>query len=202
MSTPFARRLAEQRKRKKVSQKEAAGALGVSQALLSHYENGIREPGLDFVVRSADYYGVSCDYLLGHTNDVLQLSPNQLAEDFSGEEEASMTTFLRVQLLLWDRVSPEHRGNADEDLLDFYGTANYFALWEGVKKGEIPPSWLGENPVREDQLQFMLLRLGHQLLESTKTETAPAPEEAVPSSVSVTAQWFYDRLNLELASRL
>lgn len=41
--------------------------MGVSQALLSHYENGLREPGLSFVVRAADYYGVSCDYLLGRS---------------------------------------------------------------------------------------------------------------------------------------
>lgn len=39
----------------------------MSQALLSHYENGLREPGLSFVVRAADYYGVSCDYLLGRS---------------------------------------------------------------------------------------------------------------------------------------
>ena len=38
-----------------------------SLALLSHYEKGIRECGLDFVVRVADYYNVSCDYLLGRS---------------------------------------------------------------------------------------------------------------------------------------
>lgn len=43
--------------------------LGVSQALLSHYEKGIRECSLDFVVKAADYYNVSCDYLLGKTAD-------------------------------------------------------------------------------------------------------------------------------------
>ena len=47
----------------------AAEDLGVSQALLSHYEKGIRECGLEFVVRVADYYGVSCDYLLGRSAD-------------------------------------------------------------------------------------------------------------------------------------
>ena len=41
----------------------------MSQALLSHYEKGVRECGLDFVVRAADFYGVSCDYLLGRSND-------------------------------------------------------------------------------------------------------------------------------------
>ena len=63
----FSRTLALLRREKKISQRAAAGDLGVSQALLSHYENGLREPGLSFVVRAADYYGVSCDYLLGRT---------------------------------------------------------------------------------------------------------------------------------------
>ena len=52
------------RKERGITQKQAAEDLGVSQALLSHYEKGIRECGLDFVVRVADYYNVSCDYLL------------------------------------------------------------------------------------------------------------------------------------------
>ena len=41
--------------------------MGISQALLSHYEKGIRECGLDFLVKIADFYGVTTDFLLGHT---------------------------------------------------------------------------------------------------------------------------------------
>lgn len=67
MASDFSRTLALLRREKKISQRTAAGDLGVSQALLSHYENGLREPGLPFVVRAADYYGVSCDYLLGRS---------------------------------------------------------------------------------------------------------------------------------------
>ncbi len=69
MNTDFPRILTLLRKEKKLSQKQAAEALGVSQALLSHYEKGIRECGLDFVVKTADYYQVSCDYLLGRSAD-------------------------------------------------------------------------------------------------------------------------------------
>ena len=67
MASDFSRTLALLRREKKISQRTAAGDLRVSQALLSHYENGLREPGLPFVVRAADYYGVSCDYLLGRS---------------------------------------------------------------------------------------------------------------------------------------
>ena len=63
----FGRILTLLRKEKGLSQKAAAADLGVSQALLSHYERGIRECGLDFVIKVADLYGVSCDYLLGRS---------------------------------------------------------------------------------------------------------------------------------------
>ena len=64
MATDFSRTLSLLRQEKGVSQRKAAGELGISQALLSHYENGAREPGLAFVCRACDYYGVSADYLL------------------------------------------------------------------------------------------------------------------------------------------
>lgn len=69
MNSAFPRTLTLLRKERGISQKEAAASLKISQALLSHYEKGIRECGLDFVVRVADFYGVSCDYLLGRTAD-------------------------------------------------------------------------------------------------------------------------------------
>ncbi len=69
MNAAFPRILTLLRKERGISQKKASADLQVSQALLSHYEKGIRECGLDFVVRVADYYGVSCDYLLGRTAD-------------------------------------------------------------------------------------------------------------------------------------
>lgn len=67
MNTDFSRSLALLRREKGVSQRAAAAELGISQALLSHYENGVREPGLAFVTRACDYYNVSADFLLGRT---------------------------------------------------------------------------------------------------------------------------------------
>ena len=69
MNNDFPRIITLLRKERKLSQKQAAMDLQISQALLSHYEKGIRECGLDFVVRCADYYDVSCDYILGKTPD-------------------------------------------------------------------------------------------------------------------------------------
>ncbi|MEG1782897.1 MAG: helix-turn-helix domain-containing protein, partial [Oscillospiraceae bacterium] len=65
----FSRIITLLRKEKGITQKLAAGDLGISQALLSHYEKGLRECGLDFLVRLCDYYNVSSDYILGRTPD-------------------------------------------------------------------------------------------------------------------------------------
>lgn len=65
----FASTLSELRRRKGLSQRKAAADLKISQALLSHYENGAREPGLNFVCRVCDYYGVTADYLLGRSQN-------------------------------------------------------------------------------------------------------------------------------------
>lgn len=67
MPRSFPENLSLLRRERCISQRQAAQALGISQALLSHYENGSREPGLGFVCR-ADYYGVTADYLLGRSN--------------------------------------------------------------------------------------------------------------------------------------
>lgn len=69
MNADFPRILTLLRKEKGISQKEAACELGISQALLSHYEKGIRECGLEFLIKTADFYHVSCDYLLGRSPD-------------------------------------------------------------------------------------------------------------------------------------
>ena len=63
----FAQILSELRRTAGLSQRKAAADLGISQALLSHYENDAREPGLHFVCRVCDYYNVTADYLLGRS---------------------------------------------------------------------------------------------------------------------------------------
>lgn len=64
----FSTNLTTLRKERKLSQKVVAMDLNISQALLSHYEKGVRECSLDLLITIADYFGVSCDYLLGCTD--------------------------------------------------------------------------------------------------------------------------------------
>ena len=60
----FGQLLSTLRRERNLSQSKVSKDLGISQALLSHYENGAREPKLDFVVKICDYYDISTDYVL------------------------------------------------------------------------------------------------------------------------------------------
>ncbi len=97
--TDFSRTLSLLRKEKKISQRSAADALGVSQALLSHYENGVREPGISFIVNAADYYRVSLDFLLGRTmhRDGMIISEDDIT-DISREKENLLSGDLSADL--------------------------------------------------------------------------------------------------------
>ena len=82
MNKDFPRVIKLLRKERGISQRQAALDLDISPPLLSHYEKGIRECNLDFVLKVADYYDVSCDYLLGRTldRDGLKISPENIPD--------------------------------------------------------------------------------------------------------------------------
>lgn len=56
------------REQKKKSQTEMAEILHISRQAYNFYENGQREPKIDMLLKMADYFGVSVDYLLGRSN--------------------------------------------------------------------------------------------------------------------------------------
>ena len=102
MATDFSRTLSLLRQETGVSQRKAAAALGVSQALLSHYENGIREPGLAFVSRVCDYYHVSADFLLGRSSSrdgsIIDAAELYDASDEKGTLKGSILATLQKKL--------------------------------------------------------------------------------------------------------
>lgn len=64
----FGGRLKELRTEKKMLQKELAVILKVSVGTVCNYEKNVHFPGGETLCQIADLFGVSIDYLLGHTN--------------------------------------------------------------------------------------------------------------------------------------
>lgn len=64
----FSKRLTDLRQSKGLTQNELAELVNVSRSALSLYELGKREPDYETLVRLADFFDVSVDYLLGKTD--------------------------------------------------------------------------------------------------------------------------------------
>ena len=62
-------RLKELRKKKGISQLRLAIELNTTQNTISRYETGEREPGIDELIKIADFFHVSVDYLIGRTEN-------------------------------------------------------------------------------------------------------------------------------------
>ena len=62
-------RLKEIRKKKGISQLKLAMDLHMNQNTVSRYETGEREPGINELIKIADYFNVSVDYLIGRTDN-------------------------------------------------------------------------------------------------------------------------------------
>ena len=64
----FSQRLLDLRTQKKLSQNAAAKGLKLGSRTYQYYESSEREPTLSTLIRMADFYGVSIDYLAGRTD--------------------------------------------------------------------------------------------------------------------------------------
>lgn len=64
----FGYRLRELRENKELTQTQVAKRLNLSKTTISGYENNIKTPSLDVLVKLSILYGVSSDYILGLEN--------------------------------------------------------------------------------------------------------------------------------------
>lgn len=64
----FGERLRELRTDRNIRQEEIAQHLGITRQAYGKYESDERQPSYNILVKIADYFNVSLDYLLGRTN--------------------------------------------------------------------------------------------------------------------------------------
>lgn len=88
-------RLKQLRKNRGLYQKNVAEMLGIDRTTYGKYETGDSEPPIEYLIKLADYYNVTIDFLVGRVDDMLpkvnlvfdeekSLSPEEhkLIEDF------------------------------------------------------------------------------------------------------------------------
>ena len=125
-------RLRKLRKEKGIQIVEVAEYLGISRQGYGNYENGMREPSMTMLVKLADFYEVSTDYLLGReeqkfVEDVSKMSDNEL-------DKKLMQFFIEL---------PE---NSKQGIRDFV-----MSLVSGLSETEIPPQRIVQTQTQEPQ---------------------------------------------------
>ena len=179
--------ITELRKEKGLSQKEAAAKLGISQALLSHYEKGIRECGQSFLMRIADFYDVSCDYILGRTNernDVMAVAASLLT--LNNDFEATSKTYIKAAMIIRDAINNSEKPTGLK--LDMVlATGIYRMLLILAYAGSIPKNWVGRAYVNGEIMcnPTFLNIIDATAYDAFKINIAksPTPDAPVPEAV-------------------
>lgn len=76
------------RRQARLTMKQLGANLGMAESTVSLYENGKRSPDVQTLIRFADYFNVSLDYLLGRNEDHVAA-----ANEMSDEEKELLRIF-------------------------------------------------------------------------------------------------------------
>lgn len=180
MSTSISTRLVSLRKEKNLSQKEAAENLGVSQALLSHYEKGIRECGLDFLCRASNFYDVSTDYLLGLTDNKMMSDALFVEHEIPQDSEVRMSTVFRSSVYIQQRLGIYGRNHSSK-IRSIYILTIYKVYLSALLKGAIP----GHENAKKELAPFITTNMIDHIINSLVFEGDGKPKrsEQLPKSM-------------------
>ena len=198
MERNFSVILSRLRKEKNMSQKEAAAGLGVSQALLSHYENGIRECGLDFIIKAADFYNVTTDYLLGRSDSKQGFTGAfTIKSDIGSDNLMGTLTLFRAAGRLREYLIAKHDGELVDEIHHIYGMLIYRMIISEVDKGTFPKSWLPNvDSVNNDTYTKIMDGIENQLILGKRTvspEGAQEPPQCIKTVVKHMQQYIKDQ---------
>ena len=148
-------RLAQARRGQNMTQEQLAEKLGVTRQAVSRWESDTAYPETDKIVRMAALFGVSCDYLLGVSNEP---SP-------TGDKPPSPVTHIlreavgkRVLLTFYEENDFIYCDYAR--ILDFDGGwANVEFVREKKRKRQNPLSLNGAEPTQEGRRETRLISL-------------------------------------------
>lgn len=80
-------RLKELREERGLTQSDVANAIQTSQSNIARWEKELNEPSASFVIKLADFFEVSTDYLLGRADDFENIAVSATKNQLSVEEE-------------------------------------------------------------------------------------------------------------------
>ena len=106
---PFAVRLRTLMKERKCTQQRLADAIGIKRQTISQYADGGSLPLIDKLAAMADYFGVSCDYLMGKNACTTPI--NEEVQQMTGLSEAAIEALKALNAYTW--TFPSHLSMLD-----------------------------------------------------------------------------------------
>ena len=109
-------RLKELRKLNGLTQREVAQAIGVSPQSYGYYENWINKPDPDTLIKLADFFGCTVDYLIGREDEfgnvtILPAFPSGL----DGAEEELIKNFRKLDYYQQKAISIQTKALAEDN---------------------------------------------------------------------------------------
>lgn len=103
-------RLRELRKNRGLRQKDIAETIGVSPQSYGYYENGVNKPDPEMLIKLADFFQCSTDYLLGREDDIgnIVIQNETAAPQLSESEQKLLNSFRRLPF--YGRIANRLRG--------------------------------------------------------------------------------------------
>lgn len=97
------------RTEKHISQRELAAAVNLTQQAVAKWEKGISEPDSDTLLKLADYFGVSVDYLLGRSDMGTKREKPTAKGDELSEDESKLSAAEKEWIQLFRLLSDDQR---------------------------------------------------------------------------------------------
>lgn len=130
-------RLRELRKERKMTQKQVAALIGITESTYCGYETGKRQPDIQKIAELSKIFGVSSDYLLGNVSDpFFVLDTEKIKADINSYEkdpEPSQTARPEVSE---DDIKFALFGGAGEITDEMYEEVKEFVRFVKMKHGQ------------------------------------------------------------------
>lgn len=94
-------KLKELRRKQNISQSQLGEILGVTGQTVLNWENGIYEPKIEHLIKLADYFNVTIDYLVERKNTISKA--DEIRKELSNISYEEILDFIEEKLLRKDR---------------------------------------------------------------------------------------------------
>jgi transcriptional regulator with XRE-family HTH domain len=100
--------------------------IGLKRASISNWRRELANPSVDALVKIADYFGVSLDYLVGRDHDVTR------------ESEIKFTTALPLDIAdMWQKLNPQQQSEIRGEMRGYTKANNKSEIEKAFEEGEM-----------------------------------------------------------------